>query len=99
MGYLIRALANTVAAYVAVLFMGAGLSVTLIGVVLYIAVLVVGFCSVVRRFHDFNWGGASVLLLLIPLVNIVIFFMLLFRSGTRGTNDHGDEPVDLGVGF
>ena len=88
----------TVAAYIAVLFMGAGLSGTLIGVVLYIAVLVVGFCTAVRRFHDFNWGGASVLLLLIPLVNIVIIFVLLFRSGTRGTNDYGNEPDGLAIG-
>jgi hypothetical protein len=34
-------------------------------------------------------GGASILLLFIPFVNIVIAFMLLFHSGTRGTNNHG----------
>jgi uncharacterized membrane protein YhaH (DUF805 family) len=61
--------------------------------------LVLGFCTSVRRFHDFNWWGASVLLLLIPLVGMVFAFMLLFRSGTRGTNNHGNEPVDLAVGF
>ena len=66
---------------------------------LFIALLAITFCAMVRRFHDFNWGGARVLLLFIPFVNIVIAFMLLFRSGTRGTNDHGNEPVDLAVGF
>jgi len=72
-----------------------------VGVSLFWSVgsLIFSFSTTVRRFHDFNGRGASVLLLLIPFVNIVIVFMLLFRSGTRGTNDHGDEPVDLGVGF
>ena len=54
--------------------------------------------AVVRRFHDFNWGGLSIFFLLIPFVNIVIVFMLLFRSGTRGTNDYGNEPDGVAIG-
>ena len=61
--------------------------------------LVVIHSSAVRRFHDFNWGGVRILLLLVPIVNIAIVFMLLFRPGTQGTNDHGDEPVDLAVAY
>jgi len=61
--------------------------------------LIAVLSSVVRRFHDFNWGGVRILLLLVPIVNIAIVFMLLFRSGTQGTNDYGNEPVDLAVGF
>ena len=98
-GYIVRAIASSVATGVALVFMDTGSAGALIALVLYIAVLVVAFCSMVRRFHDFNWGGASILLLLIPFVNIVIALMLLFRSGTRGTNNHGHEPVDLAVGF
>jgi uncharacterized membrane protein YhaH (DUF805 family) len=94
-GYIVRAIATSVATGVAVVFMVAGPAGVLIGLVLYIAVLVVAFCSAVRRCHDFNWGGASLLLLLIPPFGL----MLLFRSGTRGTNNHGHEPVDLAVGF
>jgi uncharacterized membrane protein YhaH (DUF805 family) len=71
----------------------------LVGIFFVIASLVMIFCSTVRRFHDFNWGGARILLLLVPIVNIAIVFMLLFRSGTQGTNDYGNEPVDLAVGF
>ena len=61
--------------------------------------LVVIHSSVVRRFHDFNWGGVRILLLLVPIVNIAIVFMLLFRSGTQGTNDYGNEPEGLTVGY
>jgi len=99
MGYLIRILASTVVAYVAVVLMGTESLGGPIGFAVYIAVLVVAFCSAVRRFHDINWGGISILLLFIPLVNIVIAFMLIFRSGTRGTNDYGNEPEGLTVGF
>jgi len=68
------------------------------------SLLVVGYglsvviSAMVRRFHDFNWGGLSIFLLFIPLINIVIVFVLLLRSGTQGTNDYGHEPVDLAVG-
>ena len=71
----------------------------LIGFLFILPGQVVVFCGMVKRFHDFNWGGGSVLLLLIPFVNIVIAFMLLFRSGTRGPNDYGNEPDGLAVGF
>ena len=68
-------------------------------IILLVFAMSVGFCAMVRRFHDFNWGGVRILLLLVPIVNIAIVFMLLFRSGTQGTNDYGNEPVDLAVGF
>jgi uncharacterized membrane protein YhaH (DUF805 family) len=66
----------------------------LIGFLFVLPGQVVVFCGMVRRFHDFNWGGGSVLLLLIPFVNTVIAFMLLFRSGTRGANDYGNGQVN-----
>ena len=97
-GYSVRSITTFVAACIAVALGMAAPFGILIGVVLSFSLLAITFCTLVRRFHDFNWGGASVLLLLIPFANIVIVFMLAFRSGTRGTNNHGHEPVDLEVG-
>ena len=71
----------------------------ILGFVFNGAGIALGFCSIVRKFHDFDWGGVSIFLLFIPIVNIVIALMLLFRSGTRGNNKHGDELLDVEVGF
>ena len=71
----------------------------ILGFVFNGAGIALGFCSIVRKFHDFDWGGVSIFLLFIPIVNIVIALMLLFRSGTRGNNKHGDELLDVEVRF
>ena len=47
----------------------------------------------VKRFHDFNSSGWSVLLLLIPLYNIYLIIKLYFFLGDEGLNDYGDDPL------
>lgn len=42
----------------------------------------------VRRAHDFNAGGWLALLLLVPVVNLVFWFI----PGTRGDNSYGAPP-------
>lgn len=44
---------------------------------------------IVRRFHDINQSGFLILLFLIPMVNIVISLILLFKKGDPSENKFG----------
>lgn len=46
----------------------------------------------VRRGHDYGVSGLqTILTLLIPVVNIIVFFELFFRDSNRRKNDYGDS--------
>ena len=49
--------------------------------------------AAIQRLHDIGRGGASLLLLLIPVLGPVWLFMLLCRRGAEGTNRHGADPM------
>lgn len=46
-----------------------------------------------RRFHDMDMTAWWVVGTWIPLLNIVLFLMLLLRRGTRGVNSYGLDPL------
>jgi uncharacterized membrane protein YhaH (DUF805 family) len=48
---------------------------------------------VVKRLHDINKPGAYYWLTYIPIVNLIIGIMLLFKKGTVGANQYGDDPL------
>jgi len=99
LGFLIRQVVVYMAALVAVGFVVSGLEILIVaGLVLYIAALVVSFCSTIRRFHDFGWSGWMVFMMLIPFFGIVVAFMPLFRPGNSLSNDYGFRPDGLRVG-
>jgi len=50
--------------------------------------------TTVRRLHDRDMSGWSILLFLIPLVNIYMFVLLMLK-GTEGTNRFGEYPLKL----
>ena len=62
-------------------------------VLMYIAVaigaLVIGVSLSIRRLHDMDQSGWLVLLSFIPLVNIAVILILLFKEGTPGANQYG----------
>lgn len=43
----------------------------------------------IRRLHDFDANGWWYLLAFVPIVNIVMGLILLFRPGTQGANRYG----------
>lgn len=47
----------------------------------------------VKRLHDLDRPGAHFWLLLVPLYNIYLSFVLLFTKGTAGSNRFGADPV------
>ena len=42
-----------------------------------------------KRFHDLGKSAWSVLLLLIPLINLVMLLVLIFAKGEEGENQYG----------
>ncbi len=54
---------------------------------------VVGVIFAIRRLHDINASGWFVLLILVPLVNLIVLLVLVFKAGTPGPNRFGPERV------
>lgn len=50
------------------------------------------FCSTIRRLHDLDRPGAHIFLLAIPIYNVYLNCVLLFRRGTNGPNRYGEDP-------
>ena len=59
-----------------------------------IATLVVGFMLTIQRCHDFNTTGWLSLVMLVPLVNLIFWFI----PGTDGENDYGAQTPPNGAG-
>lgn len=59
-----------------------------------IVVTSVSHCFVqAQRCRDFGWTGWSVLIGLIPLVDLIFAFAVLFIPGTDGDNRYGPDPL------
>ena len=65
----------------------------LLAIVGFIAVLVMSWGYMVRRLNDFNASGWLSLLMLVPLVNLILGLVLIFKKGSQGENDYGAAPV------
>jgi len=72
----------------------AGLATALLGplgvavmVVAYVGLIVVSIMLTIQRSHDFNMSGWFSLLALVPLVNMIFWFI----PGTDGTNNYGPK--------
>ena len=54
---------------------------------------VIGLFFVVRRFHDLDRSGLYAFGLLVPLYNLYLGIILLFKKGTAGENRFGSDPL------
>lgn len=63
-------------------------------VVAWIALLVIGFMLTIQRCHDFNTTGWLSLLMLVPLANLIFWFI----PGTDGSNRYGPPTPPNGAG-
>lgn len=50
---------------------------------------------IVRRFHDFGWSGWALLLLAVPVVNIVMLLMLMFRGSAVAAEPYAAPPITI----
>lgn len=53
-----------------------------------------GLSFYVRRLHDLGLSGWFLLLLFVPLVNIILYFILLFKKGDLVDNTFGSPACD-----
>jgi uncharacterized membrane protein YhaH (DUF805 family) len=60
----------------------------------WLGIMVVGFMLTIQRCHDFNTTGWLSLLVLVPLVNLIFWFI----PGTDGENNYGAQTPPNGVG-
>ena len=65
----------------------------LVALVAYVVAAVVSIGVSIRRYHDMGWSGWFVLLGLIPVVNLVMLAIQLFKPGMPGNNAYG-APLD-----
>lgn len=63
-------------------------------IVAWIAIMIVGFMLTIQRCHDFNTTGWLSLLVLVPLVNLIFWFI----PGTDGENNYGARTPPNGTG-
>ena len=75
-----------------------GLAFGGISILLYLALIVLAVIFGKRRINDLNKSGWLLLLFLVPLVNIIFAFYLIFFKGTEGENDFGPAPVPNTIG-
>lgn len=58
-----------------------------------IVALIVFICSIIKRLHDMNRSGWDCILLVVPLYNVYLALVLLFKRGDDGPNQYGDAPL------
>ena len=58
-----------------------------------LAVLIPGLAVMVRRLHDINRSGWSILFLFIPFAGAIIVLFWLIKEGDRSRNDYGPNPI------
>ena len=83
--------------FVAGVFLSFGSMGIALAVLVFIPAVLVFWSAVLRRMHDFGWGGGYFALAFIPIVNWVILAMLFIRPGASGGNQHGSPPVGLSI--
>ncbi len=62
-----------------------------------VASVISEFCVTVQRLHDLDRSGWQYWRLSIPFYNLYLGFILLFRKGTKGPNQYGDDPLQKEV--
>ncbi len=55
----------------------------------FLAYFIFSLFLAVKRIHDLDWSAWLLLLFLIPLVNLVMALLLLFKPGSEGVNRFG----------
>ena len=69
-----------------------------IGLVFYIAIIVVSVMFMKRRLNDLNRSGWWGLLVIVPLVGLLLAIYLMFFPGTDGDNNWGPAPTSNSIG-
>lgn len=60
----------------------------------YVGMTVMTWGYMVRRLNDLDRSGWLSLLILVPLVNVILAFYLIFAGGSPGLNSYGPAPAE-----
>ena len=58
----------------------------------FVVYFIFGLFLMIKRIHDIGWTAWLLLLLIIPLANLVMALLLLFKPGSEGENRYGLPP-------
>lgn len=84
---------NIIAAALDSAFFGTNfLSLGPLAIIYSLFVIIPGLAVVIRRLHDIGKSGWYILILLIPIIGQIWFFVLLVTEGERGQNRYGVDP-------
>ena len=53
-----------------------------------------GMCITIKRLHDLGRSGWHLLLFMVPIYNLYLGLVLLFKKGTDGPNEFGPDPLN-----
>ena len=91
------AVVMTLASALAIAAMSGLATVLMVAYLLFnIALLIPSLAVQVRRFHDVDMSGWSVLLGLIPFAGPIIVLVCMCKDGTPGDNRFGPDPKERG---
>jgi uncharacterized membrane protein YhaH (DUF805 family) len=65
---------------------------SLLILVLLIVLTVLSLFQSIKRLHDLNKSGWYILLGIIPVVNVILVFYMIFVGSYKGSNDWGPQP-------
>jgi uncharacterized membrane protein YhaH (DUF805 family) len=95
-GYILFAMTMGVVTGLSAAIGGPAMVATLGSVLIIVAVipyLVLSVLTAIQRCHDIGWSGWMALLSLVPLANLVVGLMWLFKAGGANANAYGQPPV------
>ena len=71
-----------------------GFEVGVLNAIYSLATIIPTLAVTVRRFHDIDRSGLSILFLLIPLIGGIIFLVMMLQEGSHGRNQYGPNPKE-----
>ena len=69
-----------------------GIIQDVVGIIMGILGFWIWIAITTKRYHDFGWSGFNFLWSFVPMVNSILFLVLIFRKGTDGPNEYGEPP-------
>ncbi len=79
---------------------GIGLVLVVLGFLVMLGLFIPGLAVSVRRLHDTDRSGGWIAIGMIPIINYIGSFVLLFfyaTEGDRGRNQYGESPYAVGT--
>ena len=99
--YIANLVLNLIALFISIVFLillltAANVDYVAMGflfVILYLTIAIWHVYITVYRLHDINQSGWLSFLIFVPLANLILTAILIFKKGDAGTNIYGPSPI------